>query len=142
MENQELHAPASPDADWQNDPYAAAYPETGPFWEAAQAGRLLLKACRQCDRPHWYPRVVCPFCRSDDLEWRAASGEGSIYSYSVVRRAAQPYVLAYVALAEGPVMLTNIVECDMDALRIGQRVGVRFRQAEEGRMYPVFVPAD
>ena len=126
---------------WAKDPYAAAYPESLPFWQAAAHGRLLLKTCKSCERPHWYPRVVCPFCRSTELEWREASGRGTIYTCSVMRRVEQPYVLAYVRLAEGTTLLTNIVDCDPDSVRIGQEVQVRFRPAPEGRSMPVFAPA-
>ena len=126
---------------FEQDAYAAAYPETRPFWEAAAEGRLLLKACRACGRAHWYPKVVCPFCHSDDLEWREASGRGTIYTYSVMRRVEVPYVLAYVTLEEGPTLMTNIVDCDVDSVRIGQAVQVRFRQAPQGRTVPVFAPA-
>ena len=51
-----------------------------------------------------------------------ASGNGTIYTFSVMRRAKEPYAIAYVTLAEGPTMMTNIVDCDFDALRIGQPV--------------------
>ena len=127
--------------DLTDDPYVAAYPETLPFWEAAAAGRLLLKFCRQCGRTHWYPRALCPHCHSSDLEWRESAGWGSVYSFTVVRRAEPPYVLAYVQLEEGPRLLTNIVDCDPDSVQIGQRVSVTFRPAAEGRAMPVFRPA-
>ena len=126
---------------FEQDAYAAAYPETRPFWEAAAEGRLLIKACRACNRAHWYPKVVCPFCHSADVEWRTASGRGTVYTYSVMRRVEVPYVLAYVTLEEGPTLMTNIIDCDVDAVRIGQAVQVRFRQAPQGRTVPVFAPA-
>ena len=81
-----------------------------PYWQAARAGRLLLKLCRACGKSHYYPRPLCPFCMSSDTEWREASGKGSIYSWSVERRATPPYAIAFVALAEGPTLLTNIVD--------------------------------
>src|SRR5215472_6430412 len=62
-------------------------PETKPFWDAAAQGRLLIKRCTACDEPHWYPRAICPFCGSERTEWMEASGHGTIYSYSVFRRA-------------------------------------------------------
>ena len=89
--------------------------------------------CGACGKAHWYPRAICPFCGSDKVEWRAASGRGTIYTFSVMRRAKEPYAIAYVTLAEGPAMLTNIVECDFDALRVGQTVSVVFRRRRTGR---------
>jgi uncharacterized OB-fold protein len=115
--------------------------ETKPFWDAAAAGRLLLKRCEACGEPHYYPRAICPFCGSDRTTWLEASGGGAIYSYSVFRRAPVPYAIAYVTLDEGPTMMTNIVDADLDALRIGQRVRVRFTPTEGGPPVPTFAPA-
>jgi uncharacterized OB-fold protein len=115
-------------------------PETQAFWDAAAQGRLLLKKCRACGELHYYPRAICPFCFSDDTEWQSASGEGAIYSFSVMRRAAVPYVIAYVTLAEGVTMLTNIVDCEADAVRIGQRVRLMFRPSDGGPPVPMFAP--
>ncbi len=116
-------------------------PDTRPYWDAAAAGRLLLKRCRACGEPHHYPRALCPFCGSDDTEWGEASGRGRIYSFSVMRRTPQPYAIAYVTLDEGVTMMTNIVDCDLDALRIGQAVRVVFRPSDGGPPVPMFTPA-
>ena len=119
----------------------APFPETMPYWDAATQRKLLLKHCNACGADHFYPRVLCPFCFSDETEWREAAGEGTIYSFSVMRRAEIPYAIAYVTLAEGLTMLTNIVDCDLDAIRIGQRVRVVFKPAEDGQAVPMFTPA-
>jgi uncharacterized protein len=116
-------------------------PETQPFWEAAAAGRLLLKHCLACGQPHHYPRSICPFCGSERTEWRDASGRGTVYSYSVMRRAPEPYAIAYVTLEEGVSMMTNIVDCDLDAIRIGQSVRVVFTPTDGGPPVPMFTPA-
>ncbi|HLS55209.1 MAG TPA: OB-fold domain-containing protein [Zeimonas sp.] len=115
-------------------------PETAAFWSAAGEGRLALRYCRSCGRHHHYPRAICPLCMSDATEWRAAAGGGRIHAWSVMRRAPVPYAVAYVELDEGPLMLTNIVNCDLDALRIGQRVTLAFQRFEGGAL-PVFEPA-
>src|SRR6185503_5257015 len=100
--------------------------ETKPFWDAAADGKLLVKRCEACGERHYYPRAICPFCGSDRTAWLEASGRGTIYSYSVFRRVPVPYAIAYVTLEEGPTVMTNIVDGDLDAIRIGQRVRVRF----------------
>jgi uncharacterized OB-fold protein len=114
-------------------------PETQAFWDAAADGRLLLKKCRACGELHWYPRALCPFCFGE-TDWVAASGKGAIYSYSVMRRASVPYAIAYVTLDEGVTMMTNIVDCDLDAIRIGQPVRVVFRPSDGGPPVPMFAP--
>jgi len=79
-----------------------------------------------------------------------ASGRGTIYSYTVNRRGAADlpqyrqagvYVLAYVELEEGPRIMTNIVECDPDSVRIGQKVELVFHDTGEGSALARFRPA-
>ena len=107
-------------------------PETAEFWAATGHGRLLLKRCAACGVVIWYPRAVCPGCHATATEWFDASGRGHVYSFTVSRRGegayrdAAPYVLAYVELEEGPRVLTNIVDCDIDAVAIGQPVQAVF----------------
>jgi uncharacterized OB-fold protein len=116
-------------------------PEIQPYFDAAARGTLLVKRCTSCGQFHHYPRAMCPFCFADTTEWREASGRGTIYAYSVMRRVPAPYALAYVTLEEGVTMMTNIVDCDLDAIRIGQAVRVVFKPTEGGPPVPMFTPA-
>lgn len=114
---------------------------TEQFWAHAREGQLVTRVCKSCGKIHWYPRALCPFCLGD-TEWRSASGFGTIYSVSVTRKAGPvPYAIAYVTLDEGVTMLTNIVDCDLDLLKIGQRVAVTFKPAADGTPIPMFKPA-
>lgn len=114
-------------------------PESAPFYEAAREGRFMLRRCGGCGKTHWYPRAVCPHCFGETA-WEEASGTGSIYSYSAMRRADPPYVIAYVTLAEGPTMMTNLVDCDPDALAIGQEVELAWVPSASGIPVPCFKP--
>ena len=116
-------------------------PESKPFFDAAREGRLLLKNCLSCSQVHYYPRVLCPFCGSNRTEWLPAKGVGKVYSYSVMRRVAEPYAIAYVTLEEGVTVLTNLVDCNFDVLRIGDPVRLVFKPAEGGEMIPMFTLA-
>ena len=116
-------------------------PETQSFWDVAAQGKLVIKKCTACGQAHYYPRAICPFCGSDKTEWRPASGKGTIYAYSVMRRVPVPYAIAYVTLEEGVTMMTNIVDCDLDAIRIGQSVKAVFKPTEGGPPVPMFTPA-
>ena len=115
--------------------------EVQPFFDAAAKGTLMIKRCAACGERHHYPRALCPFCGSDRTEWQEVSGRGTVYSYSVMRRVPAPYVLAYVTLDEGPTVMTNLVDCDFDAIRIGQKVRVVFKPTEGGPPVPMFTPA-
>ncbi len=126
---------------FEQDPFAAAFPETREFWAAAENGQLLLNACEDCKRPHWYPRALCPLCGSTRLRWMPASGRGTLYAFSTARKATPAYTLAYVKLDEGPTLMTNIVDASPESLKIGMPVTVQFQRAQEGRMMPFFRPA-
>jgi uncharacterized OB-fold protein len=115
-------------------------PETQPYWDFSAQHRLALRKCSTCNRVHHYPRAICPFCFGDADQWVTASGEGKIYSFSIMRRAEMPYAIAYVTLAEGVAMLTNIVDCDLDSIRIGQRVKLVFKPTDGGPDLPMFTP--
>ena len=116
-------------------------PETKAFWDAAGQGKLMLGSCNACGAVHFYPRALCPFCFSDKTGLKEASGEGTIYTYSVMRRGVPvPYAIAYVTLSEGVTMMTNIVDCDLDAVRIGQKVRLVFKPSDGGPPVPMFTP--
>jgi uncharacterized OB-fold protein len=124
-------------------------PEVKQFWDATAEGRLLLPRCVECAAVIWYPRPFCPQCASTRVEWIEASGHGTVYSFTVNRRGvadlpayrdAGVYVLAYVELDEGPRVMTNVVDCDPDGVRIGQRVEVVFHDTGQGTALPRFRP--
>jgi len=123
-------------------PAPAVNPENQPFFDAAAQGKLLIKKCSSCGAYHHYPRAICPHCFSDRTEWRDAAGTGTVYTYSVLRRGVPvAYCIAYVTLDEGVSMLSNIVDCDLDAVRIGQKVKVVFKATDGGPPVPMFTPA-
>lgn len=116
-------------------------PESAPFYEAAAEGRFLIRRCTACGKAHWYPRTLCPFCWGETT-WEPASGRGTVYSWSVMRRTDPPFSIAYVTLEEGPTMMTSLVDCDLDALRIGMAVQLVWQSTEGGPPMPCFKPAD
>ena len=116
-------------------------PETAPFWDAAKAGKFMIKRCTACGEAHYFPRSICPFCFSDKTVWEESSGEATIYTFSLMRKwATGPFAIAYVTLKEGPSLQTNIVDCDLTSLKIGQKVKVVFKPTD-GAPLPFFTPA-
>jgi uncharacterized OB-fold protein len=120
---------------------------TEPYWRAAHEGRLALPRCLDCGHRHFYPRTLCPHCGSARLEWADCSGRGVVYSFTVVHRAPSPafaaevpYVVAVVELEEGPRLMTNIVGCAPDAVRVGMNVRVAFKRVSDSVTLPVFEP--
>ena len=122
-------------------PAPRVLPETLAYWQAADEGRLMVKRCDSCCRHHHYPRDICPHCLSEQTSWREAKGTGTVYSYSTMGKGEEAYTLAYVTLAEGVTMMTNLVDCDPTQLRIGQPVRVVFKLSLGGHAVPMFTPA-
>lgn len=119
--------------------------EGAPFWEASAERRFVLPWCPQCDRPHWYPRAVCPHCLGPRLQWREASGRAVVYAASVQHEAGmpqmagrEPYVVALVDLDEGVRMMTNVVGCDPESVGAGMRVRLTWERLSDGRHLPLF----
>ena len=124
---------------------------TKPFWEGAKAGKLMLPRCRDCNRVHWYPRQICPFCHSTNLEWIEGSGKGRLHTFAVQHRAfggwaeEVPYVTAYVDLDEGDRMMTVLRGVDPtkpEGIKIGTRVEVEFEQANDDTFIPFWRVVD
>ena len=88
-------------------------------------GRFELQKCGGCGKHVFYPRVVCPHCGADKLGWVAASGAGTVYSATVVRRkpdAGGDYNVSLIDLDEGVRLMSRVVDVSPDAVCIGQRV--------------------
>jgi hypothetical protein len=121
--------------------------ESKGFWEACQRHELYLQRCCDCGALRYYPRALCPSCLSDRIEWVRASGKGTVYTFTVTHqnqapgfRDALPYVMAYVELDEGVRMLTNIVGCAPDDVRIGMPVELAFEDVTPDITLPKFKP--
>ncbi|HEX6032714.1 MAG TPA: Zn-ribbon domain-containing OB-fold protein [Tepidiformaceae bacterium] len=115
-------------------------PVSKPFWDAAREGRFVLPRCTNCNRVHWYPRLICPHCHAMEIEWFEASGEGRIHTFAVQHRAfggwaeETPFVTAYIDMNEGDRMFTVLRGVDAgkpETIKIGGRVRVEFEPATE-----------
>jgi uncharacterized OB-fold protein len=124
-------------------PQPVATAETQPYWDAARAARLVVQRCASCGSHQFYPRSFCTSCLSGELEWVEARGTGRIYTFTICRIAANaamtaPYAVALIDLDEGVRMMANIVDCDIERIRIGARVQVRFEPISDEFILPQF----
>jgi uncharacterized protein len=122
--------------------------DTQHWWDANAEGRLLVVRCEACNELFYYPRPFCPRCGADSVKWEKVSGDATLYTWSVVYQndlppfnQKVPYVAAIVDLVEGPRMMTNVVGCEFDDLRVGMALHVDFEDIGEGFTIPVFRPA-
>ena len=128
-----------------NKPIPTPSALTQPFYDGAREGKLMLPRCQDCNRVHWYPRHICPFCHSTNINWMQGSGEGHIHTFAVQHRAfggwagEVPFVTAYIDLNEGDRMVTvlrGVDAHDPASIRIGSRVKVEFEEASENLHIP------
>ena len=120
---------------------------TRPYWDAAREGRLVVQECDSCRQLVHPPLPRCPHCHSG-LGWRAVSGNGTVYTYTVVRHPTHyafagkiPYVLAIVELAEGPRLVTALTGVPPEEVCVGLPVRAVFREVTDGVTLPYFAPA-
>ncbi|MEM7018241.1 MAG: OB-fold domain-containing protein [Pseudomonadota bacterium] len=117
------------------------------YWDRCALGELTVQQCNICGHQQHYPRLACTACQGRELSLVNVSGQGTIRSFSIIRRAVSaafnddvPYVVALVQLAEGPTMMSNIINCEPESLKIGQGVQVVFESRGDGVKIPQFEP--
>jgi uncharacterized protein len=124
-------------------------PDDAPYWQALADGVLLVQRCSACSTVRHPPRPRCGHCASAGHTWQAASGFGTVYSFTIVRHPANPelaelvpYVVALIELDEGPRVVSNVVGVDPERVTINQRVKVQFEPVGPGTVLPRFAPVE
>lgn len=134
--------------------YSKALPEiradTKPFWEACQRHELLIQRCSHCGTFRHPPRPLCHKCNSGGTEWVKITGKGIVYSYTVVHNNPTPgfekdlpvpIVLVELPEAGKVRMVSNIVDCKLEEIKIGMPVEVVFDDVTEEITLPKFKPS-
>ncbi len=122
--------------------------ESRPWWEAVKRHELYIQKCRDCGELRYHPRALCPQCLSSGTQWLRCSGKGKVYTFTVTHqnqaagfRDSLPYVMAYVELAEGVKMLTNLVDYKLEEVKIGMPVEVVYEDVTPEVTLVKFRPA-
>jgi uncharacterized OB-fold protein len=95
------------------------------FWSHLREGRFMVQRSRSSDEYVFYPRLICPGSGDADLEFVEVSGQGVVYSTTVVRRSANEggdYNMVIVDLDDGPRMLSRVMGVAPEDVKIGLRV--------------------
>lgn len=122
-------------------------PDTRAWWNATRDQQLMVQRCSS-GHAQLYPRSVCVVCGSTQLSLEPASGNATIWSFSIIHRSPAPddfpapYAVALVRLAEGPVLTTNIVTSDLNAVACDRPVTVVWEPLPDGRHLPLFTTDD
>lgn len=115
------------------------------FWAGIDRRELLVQVCTDCGKLAGYPKVFCPHCYSDALEWKAVSGRGKIYSFSTITANPPstfidevPYTIVIVELDDGPRFLSSLVEADIDKVACEAPVEVVYERVDGDLVLPLF----
>jgi uncharacterized OB-fold protein len=115
-------------------------------WHAKREFRL--QRCQSCRRWQHPATETCPVCGSVEMAWEQASGDGSLYTWTVTHHPYSaelseliPYAPVVVACVEGPRVLSTVIDMDISGLTAGMALTVRFAEGADGAMKAVFAPA-
>src|SRR2546422_5551371 len=120
-----------------------------PFFENLKKGRFTTTKCKGCGALLWQPRVVCPRCNGDAMEWVDLPKDGRLFAFTAVFAGAPlgmekdvPFVVAVIELDGAPLKLVaRVDDASYEQLKIGDRVRLRVTELDDGRMWFRFVPA-
>lgn len=136
----------------QQTSYAKTLPDpvslTKPFWDFCKGHELRMQFCTQCSEWVWYPKAWCPNCgKREHLEWRKLSGNGTVYSFTVIRQVIDnsqafqsdiPFVIGLIELDEGPRIYSNVSVSSPGEVNISDRVSVYFEDVTTEFSLPKF----
>jgi len=134
-------------ADKSKIPLPKPTPETAHYWQGTKQGELRLQRCDDCENVYFPPRPFCPECACREVTEFVASGDATLYSYVINHMPHPafdgPYAIAVVELAEGPRLMTNLVNVEQtpEALIIDSPYRVVFESLTEDISLPYFEPA-
>lgn len=116
----------------------------GIYNEHLKRGELAYQFSPAAGKPVFYPRIVCPYTGSENLEWRVSKGLGTVYATTVVHpQQGDPYNVCLVDVDEGFRMMTRVENINPMAVTIGMRVTFHtFEQGGDEPPLPVFMPID
>jgi uncharacterized protein len=119
-------------------PEVTPTPVSRPFWEGLADEKVLIQRCDSCGSWVYYPRLRCPTCLSDRLNWQQVAPEGIVYTFSIARHpiapwfpADPPLIIGVVELENGVRLTTNIIDADPERLSIGAEVAGVFEHRSD-----------
>ena len=103
------------------------------FLEFLEQGEFMLQRSRSSGAFIFYPRVAEPGTGATDLEWVRASGNGTVYSTTVIRQKPPKadYNVALIDLAEGPRMMSRVQDIAPQNVKIGMRVRAKIIKEDD-----------
>lgn len=117
------------------------------FFKNLREGRLTTTKCKRCEKILWPPRIVCPDCLSDELEWIDLGLEGELYAFTEMRLGAPlgfvedvPFCIGIVKIG-GLSISARIDDAKYEDLEIGDKVQLKIVELDDGRVFYRFIPS-
>jgi hypothetical protein len=111
------------------------------FFQNLKQGQLTTTKCKKCGRLLWPPRIVCPNCLSNELEWVKLGIEGELYAFTEVKIGAPlgfvqdvPFCVGLVKIG-GLLISTRIDNAKYDELKIGDKLQLKIVELDDGRVF-------
>ncbi len=118
-----------------------------PYWEGLKKRELRMQKCSDCGHIWFPPAPGCPKCLSTNYEWAKLSGKGKVWSWSIFYQVYYksfadeiPYNVIQVQVEEGPIMISNMVECKNEDIKCDMPVEIVFDDVTEQVTLPKFKP--
>ncbi len=117
------------------------------FFRNLKDGRLTTTECKKCKKLLWPPRIICPECLSENLDWVDLCAEGELYAFTEMRLGAPlgfvedcPFLIGFVKTS-GLLISARIDDAKYEDLRIGDKVMLKIVELEDGRVFYRFSKA-
>ncbi|MCP5055921.1 MAG: hypothetical protein GY937_04255 [bacterium] len=120
--------------------------DNAPWWNEVEAGKIPIQTCNQCGKLFHPPRPMCGECGAMDMGYIAASGKGTVHTYTVMHHPQFPgydfpILAVLIDLEEGTRIVSNLLGCKPEDVHIGMAVQGAVEEGDDGLKLPVFRPA-
>jgi uncharacterized OB-fold protein len=122
--------------------------KAGKFFEGLKEHKLLATKCKKCGATFFPPRVDCPKCLGEEMDWFGLSGEGELATFTVNTTPPESfskygtYVIGIVKLNEGLATMTWLKNVKPEDIKVGMKLKIEFVESPEFGIKYNFVPAD
>ena len=147
MVNDDLYLSESWSCEMTDVEDSMLFSDFDPFWNSIRSSSLSFPKCNNCNRFHWYPKKLCPFCKSTNIHWTPIKGEGSIFSWTIVRHAFSddykdkiPYVIVLIEFDDAPGvrLVSNLTSDNLECIHFGMKVKPIYSLSENNHPLVIF----